>query len=109
MQILNTSPGSTITILLDISPGGIRTSPDFAPMVLWVLAPDHTSVLPNLPAAMTGIDTGLFLYDLTIPTGGAACGSWIANVTYKISGVDYFEAYQIVVSAPYANFSVSTK
>jgi hypothetical protein len=111
MQVISANPGTRTSIVLETKMLGasLRSDPDVLPMVLRVVAPDHTTLIGGYPLPMTRLDVGLFVLDIQIPTGATAIGSFIVDVVYKMSGIDYSEVYQVVVNAPYANFSVSTR
>lgn len=108
-QILYHSPGQTVTILLETLDGYIRADSATIPNVNSILFPNLTGAA-GYPKPMTRISTGLYIFSFTLPQGATAVGTYIADVSW----VDPATAspaqtyYQIVVTAPFGNYTVTT-
>lgn len=109
MQILSFSPGQQVTIFLETKDGyGTRTNTSSLPIVSRVLFPGLT-LAANYPQEMIFIDTGLYYYTFTLPIGATGVGTYLVDVLYinPESNAINSELYQIIVSAPFGNFSAS--
>jgi hypothetical protein len=78
------------------------------PVITRVIFPDLSLAL-NFPKIMVHVDTGLYYFQFTLPTGAASVGSYLVDVTYNKPGTDYFiyKFYQLIVTAPFGNFGVT--
>lgn len=116
MQVLSYFPGQEVTIILEsFNADGYRADgyqlPDgyILPGIKRIIKPNFTE-MDNYPTNMIRLDTGLFYYKFTLPKGAAAVGSYLVDVAYydPISTNTKQTLYQIVVTAPYGNFSTGT-
>ena len=115
MQILSYFPGQTASIFLEVTDGysNVRVDTVFTPSVLKIIMPD-LSLSSGYPKNMTRLGLGLYTFQFIIPSGASSIGSYLLDVSYRSpfkaggnSGDDIsYEAYQIIVNAPYGNFSV---
>jgi len=126
MEILQYSPGQTVTIVLETfnSDGyrydGYYTSdmPDGYSLIdgYYTLPVVDRILLPTLipatgyPQKFAYIDSGIYYFQFTLPTGSAAIGSYIVDVKYvnPITSVWSSTIYQIVCAAPFGMYSVGT-
>ena len=62
------------------------------------------------PKVMTKISEGLYIFKFILPSGGTAVGSYLVDVSYKSSDTNQLKQtlYQIVVTAPFGIYSVTT-
>lgn len=110
LTVLQHAPGQKATFYLEtLDEFGVRAD-GYTPMVTRVILPD-LSVAEDFPQLMQQLDVGLYYFQYTIPTGATAVGSYLVDVLYNKPGsLDYFNAiYQIVVSAPFGLYSVTTQ
>jgi hypothetical protein len=115
ITVLQYYPGQTATIFLEVLDGYGRADPDTLPLITRVILPGFT-LATGYPQPMTRIDVGLYYALFTLPVGGYAVGSYLIDVSYRdpisIDGYPdgYFAntaLYQIVVTAPFGNFSTT--
>jgi len=109
-------PGQKATIFLETKDGyGQRgdnnTSFDgyLTPVITRVIFPD-LSLAAGFPQPMVKLDTGLYFFQFTVPVGGKSVGSFLIDVTYNNPGnpLDLTQTYQLVVTAPFGNYGVTT-
>jgi hypothetical protein len=128
--VLQYSPGQTVTIILETlfdsgSIDGYRSDgynvgfgpPDgygadgyySLPIVARIILPSLTNV-SGYPQKMIRIDTGLYYFQFTLPTGASAVGSYIVDITYINPNTENFAQtfYQVICSAPFGMYSVTT-
>ncbi len=106
MNILSYSPGAKATIILEtLNAMGVRAD-GYMPTVTRIIFPDLT-LAADYPQDMTALDVGLFYFEFILPTGATAVGTYLVDVMYnEPDTADYFmELYQIIVNAPYGNFT----
>lgn len=112
------SPGQTVTIVQQVlNLDGYRadgyafsgSGPLGAPVIARLIYPDFT-LAPAYPVAMTKLDTGLYTWSFTLPTGGAAVGTYIVDgYWYHPDTLQLQQDFtQIVVLAPFGLYSVTT-
>lgn len=109
MQTLSYFPGQEVSIFLEIKDGyNTRVDPTTAPIVTKVIFPGLTlgSAYPQL---MTKIETGLYYHKFTLPVGAISIGNYLVDVSYTnpFTNLISNQAYQIIVTAPYGNFSTT--
>lgn len=111
MQILSSfSPGQTITIFQEvIDINGQRTNDGYVPVVTRIILPGFT-VASGYPQHMTQLDTGLYYFQFTLPTGAVAIGSYLIDVVFlnPINSVLDTQAFQIICLAPSGNYGITT-
>ena len=108
--VLNYTPGQVATIFQEIKDGyGVRTDDGYIPTVDRIIFPGFT-VATGYPQDMIRLDTGLYYFQFTLPSGAAAVGSYLIDIAYlnPVNGYINTETYQIVVTAPFGNFGLST-
>lgn len=108
--VLYHSPGQKASIFLEtLNASGLRAD-GYIPVVTRVIFPD-LSLAADYPQDMVKLDIGLYLFQFTLPTNGTSIGSYLVDVLYNQPGTtNYFNAiYQIVVSAPFGNYSVTSQ
>jgi hypothetical protein len=109
MQILQYFPGTKVTIFLDsFNADGYRADGYAVPQVLRILKPNLTALDGyTAPLPMTKVDTGLYVFQFVLPTGGAAVGSYLMDVIYwdPVTVLQKQTLYQILVAAPFGNYS----
>jgi len=114
-NILSYAPGQTVTIIQEIlNLDGYRAD-GYAfygsgvlgvPVIARIIKPDLT-LTTAYPAAMTQLDTGLYSFSFTLPTGAAAVGTYIVDgYWYHPSTLKLQQGFtQVVVTAPYGLYS----
>jgi hypothetical protein len=103
------NPGQTVTLATQIINDGYGERIDgYVPQVYNIFFPNLTQAA-GYPQNMTRIDTGLYIHKLLIPTGSSSLGTFIASVTYldPATGGEVWQVFQINVSLPFGNSSVS--
>jgi hypothetical protein len=118
--ILSYSPGQTVTVYLETKNsdgyyadgyyGGLSTIDGYELPTL------HRMILPDLtldgyyPQPMTKLDTGIYCYRFTLPTGAPSVGTYFVDLAYRepTSGLEKFLSYLINVSAPYGLYSTTS-
>lgn len=106
--VLNYTPGQQVTVFQEVKDGyGTRTDDGYIPVVSRVILPGFTLAV-GYPQAMTRLDTGLYYFQFTLPTGAVSVGSWLVDIVYlnPINGALNTNTYQVVVTAPFGNFGV---
>ena len=103
------SPGQPVTIFLDVlNVSGVLADAAVLPTVNKIYFPDLSSAV-GYPASMIRIATGLYYYRFTLPVGAVGVGTYIVVVNWSSpESVALQKTYQIVVTAPFGNYSVST-
>lgn len=107
-------PGQKATVFLETKDGYTRAdaSSPFdgyaVPVITRVVFPD-LSLAAGFPKPMIKLDTGLYFFQFTLPTGGSSVGSYLVDVTYNVPNTSYFttKLYQLIVTAPFGNFGVT--
>jgi hypothetical protein len=108
-EILSQSPGQQVTIVLQTTFGGSRSDGYGTPVVNRIIFP-NLAMASGYPQPMTRVDTGLYRFVFTLPTGATAVGSYIVDVTYTspATGNPIQTFFQVVVTAPFGSYSIST-
>lgn len=110
ITVLYHSPGQKASIFLETLNGAGVRADGYLPQVTRVIFPD-LSLAADFPQDMVKLDTGLYFFQFTLPINGNSIGSYLVDVLYNKPGTtDYYNAlYQIVVSAPFGNYSVTSQ
>ncbi len=109
--VLNYTPGQQATIYFQlVDANGVRTNDGYVPVVVQIIMPGpYPCTALSFPINMTIIDTGLYYFQYAIPSGAAAVGSYLIDVAYLAAdGYVNNEIYQLVVTAPFGNFGLTT-
>ena len=109
-EILNYQPGMQVTLYLDIvGIDGYRMDGYTMPQVNRILFPGFT-LASGYPAPFVRLDTGLYYYQFTLPQGAASVGSYLVDCSYgnPDTHLENFKTYQVIVTAPSGNYSVTT-
>ena len=109
LQTLSYFPGQTPTIFLETLDGyGERADSPTIPVITRLVFPNLT-LAAGYPTNMTQLDVGLYYYQFVLPTGGASVGSYLVDISYTNPSTFYMNTslYQIVVNAPYGNYSTT--
>lgn len=108
-QILTAAPGQQCTIFLETFDGYQRADSGIIPSVVRVLFP-NLSAAAGYPQPFTRIGAGLYVFSFTLPTGATSVGSYLVDVAWNDpdSGLPAQTYYQVIVSAPKGNYSVTT-
>lgn len=108
-------PGQKATIFLETKDGygqradsGLPHDGYATPEITRVIFPD-LSLAAGFPQSMVKLDTGLYFFQFTLPTGGASVGSYLVDVTYNGPGTPFFyqKIFQLIVTAPFGNYGVT--
>jgi len=121
VQILSYSPGQTATLFLETKNydgyytdgyylDGYNIDGYESPVFKRLIGPLFT-LDGYYPQPMVKFDTGIYYYKFILPTGAAAIGSYFADIAYREPDTKLlkFVSYQIIVSAPYGNYNISTR
>ena len=108
--VLYHSPGQKASIFLEtLDVAGVRAD-GYTPVITRVIFPD-LSLAEDFPQDMVKLDIGLYFFQFTLPLNGASIGSYLVDILYNKPGTtDYYNSmYQIVVNAPFGNYSVTSQ
>jgi hypothetical protein len=109
-QVLSYFPGQTVTIYLETTDGynGVRTDSATMPVVTRIIFPSLT-LSSGYPQDMTKLDTGLYYHHFILPTGADAVGSYLVDVEFTNPQNNLLNSvtYQVVVTAPFGNYSAT--
>jgi len=109
-------PGQKATVFLETLDGYSHradgyTPPDGYAFISRVIFPD-LSLAAGFPKNMIKLDTGFYFFQFTLPTGAASVGSYAVDGYYIVPGsspITYRnKLWQIIVTAPFGNFSITT-
>ena len=109
-DILNYTPGQMVTFYEEVKDGyNQRTDDGYIPVVTRVIVPGFT-LASGYPQPMTRIDVGLFYFQLLLPSGAAAVGTYFVDIAYldPNSRLIVNDSRQIIVTAPFGNFGATT-
>ncbi len=109
-DILNYQPGQTVTFYKEVkNSNGQRTDDGYIPVVTRVVFPGF-ALAPNYPQTMSRLDVGLYFFQLVIPQGAGAVGTYLVDIVSldPNSLLLVNDSRQIIVTAPYGNYSTST-
>lgn len=108
------SPGQVATINIatyantDGYGGGLLADGYATPQITAIYFPNNSSAT-GFPANMTRIAKGLWQYKFTLPSGTSSVGSYVVLVTSfdPLTALPINEIVELVVNAPFGNFSVT--
>jgi len=109
IQTLAYFPGQKVTTYLEvIDDGYTRVDSVGLPVVNRIVFPDFV-LAAGYPQNMIKLDTGLYYHQFTLPTGAVSVGSYLIDISYvhPSGNKSMTKLYQIVVTAPYGNFSAT--
>lgn len=109
-DILNYSPGQTVTFYQEVKDGyNQRTDDGYVPVVVRVIVPGFT-LASGYPLAMTRIDVGLYYFQFVLPTGGTAVGTYFVDIVYidPVTSLLVSDSRQILVTAPYGVYGLTS-
>lgn len=108
--VLNYSPGQQATIVFETLDGyGARADGYLVPSITRIIFP-NLFLAAGYPQNMARIDVGLYIFQFTIPTEASAVGSYIVDILYydPDTGEPRSTFFQVIVSAPFGQYSIST-
>ena len=109
MNILYFYPGQQVTIITEIKDNdGNRVDPLILPVVNKIIKPDLTE-FENYPQNMIKINTGIYYFKFNLPSGAISIGSYLTDIqyTHPTTNILNNKLYQIIVLAPFGNFTAS--
>lgn len=108
--ILNASPGQTATIVFQTLDGYGQRADGYAPPVITRIIFPNLSLASGYPQNMTRLDVGLYNFKIVLPPLATSVGSYIVDVTYfdPTTMLIQMTFFQIVVSAPFGQYSATT-
>ena len=115
--VLSYSPGQTVTLVHQVFNADgyradgynfINSGPLGAPVIARVIHPGLT-LSSGFPIAMNRIDTGLYTYSFTLPTGAAAVGTYIVDIYWYHPTTTNLQQDMILinVTAPFGLYSAT--
>ena len=110
MLTLSYFPGQQASIFLETTDGyGSRINIISIPTVDRIISPALVAT-SGYPQNMTQFDVGLYYYTFTLPTGAVSVGNYLVDVSFinPINGYTNNQTYQIIVTAPYGNFGITS-
>lgn len=108
-DILSYQPGQLVTFYKEIKDGyNQRTDDGYIPVIARVIYPG-LCLAPGYPLNMTRVDVGLYYFQLTLPSGAAAVGTYFVDIVSLDPSTLLLvnDSRQIVVTAPYGNYSAT--
>ena len=108
--ILFHSPGQTVTVVFETLDGyGSRSDGYSTPIITRVIFP-NLSLATGYPQPMTRLDVGLYRFQFGLPSLASSVGTYIVDISYQDpdSGLPAQTFAQVVVTAPFGQYSVST-
>jgi len=108
IQSLYYSPGQQATIILEIISDGYRVDPIALPLINRIIYPGLT-LAAGFPQNMTKIDTGIYRFIFTLPTGASSVGTYLVDGYYVDPNAFnmVFALYQVIVTAPFGIYSAT--
>lgn len=118
-DILSYFPGMKVTVFLETKDAdGYRANSATTPVVTRIFGfnsldgytlYDGYIKTDGYQQNMTKIDTGLYYVNVTLPKGASSVGCFLIDVTYTnpLNNKPNKQTYQIVVTAPFGNFSTT--
>ena len=115
MHILYYTPGQKATMMLEtFGSDGYRANCSSLPIVHKIYLPDLSLdgytvdgyVLPTF----SNVDVGLYRLQYTLPKGSASIGSYLIEASYlhPTTQIPRQELFQLICSAPFGNFGLTT-
>ena len=110
--ILQHSPGQQVTLVFEIhDANGVRSDGYMGslPQISRLIFPSIT-LAGDYPKDMIKIDDGLFYFKFSLPSGSSAVGTYIAEISWFDPDTSDLKQtfFQIVVTAPFGNYTIST-
>lgn len=108
-QSLSYYPGYEATIFLETKDGyGVRQDSATQPTVTQIIFPDM-SLSDGYPQDLTKIETGLYYFKFTLPTGASSVGSYLVDVSFTNPANNEINTatYQVIVTVPFGNFNAT--
>jgi hypothetical protein len=99
------NPGSKVTIVAQVTDGYTGALSDgYVPTVEKILFPTF-EVAAGFPQPMVKLDTGLYVFSLTIPSGSAYLGTFLVQVFWAEPGTgkQVWQTFAINVVRPFGN------
>jgi hypothetical protein len=108
--ILNASPGQTVTLVFQTLDGYGQRADGYAPPAITRIIFPNLSLASGYPQNMTRLDVGLYNFKVILPPLAASVGSYIVDVSYIDPATMHVQMtfFQIVVSAPFGQYSATT-
>lgn len=109
-NILQYSPGQLVTIIFEtLNDVGARSDGYGIPVIYRIIFP-NLSLASGYPQNMNRLDIGLFTFQFTLPINAASVGSYIVDIAYlnPNNGNPESTFFQVIVSAPGGQYSIST-
>jgi hypothetical protein len=109
-DILNYTPGQQVTFYQEVKDGyNQRTDDGYIPVVTRIILPNFT-LFDGYPSAMSRFDVGLYYFQFQLPIGAASVGTYFIDIAYLNPDTQLVvnDSRQIIVTAPFGNFGVST-
>lgn len=107
MTVLYHSPGQQVMVVLETKDDfGVRADPTTLPSIVKIVFPSLTNA-DSYPKDMVRLETGIYYHKFTLPTGAAAVGSYLVDISYlhPTSSITQQQIIQVVVSSPFGNYS----
>jgi hypothetical protein len=105
ITVLSHFPGQRVTLFLEVVDGYGRVDSLDTPRIDGILMPDFTAIV-GYPQNMIRLGVGLYYHQFTLPTGAASIGSYLVEASYNYQdGYVNSQLYQVVVNAPFGQFS----
>jgi len=103
IQVINAQPGMKVNLFAETLDGYGERSDGYgsAPIVESIYNPLFQSAV-GTPAPMTKLETGLWYFSLTMPSGLAALGTYFCSIYYlNENGFKNYQNYLIQCSSPF--------
>lgn len=108
--VLSYMPGQTVTVVQQVlNSDGYRADGYLPPVVARVVVPGFTLSTGTYPIFMTKLDTGLYAYNFTLPSGAVAVGTYIVDIYWYHPTTNFLQQdfVQVNVTAPFGIYNVT--
>lgn len=118
-DILSYFPGQKVTVFLETkNASGVRANSATIPVVTRIFGFNSSDgytlydgyiKTDGYQQTMTKMDTGLYFVNVTLPKGASSIGCFLMDVSFTnpANSTLNTQTYQIVVTAPFGNFSTT--
>lgn len=116
-NVLSYFPGQKVTIIQQVfNSDGYRadgysfidSGPLGAPVIARIIFPDF-SLAVGYPVAMVKLDTGLYSFSFTLPSGATSVGLYVIDIYWYHPTTHALQQdiAQVVVTAPFGSYSIT--
>ena len=102
------NPGQSVSLVVQTEGLDGYRMDGYTPVITSVYFPDRSQA-QGFPQDMVRLETGLYVYELVVPTGIMSLGTFIASVFYIQPGTSrpVWQVFSINVARPFGNSSAT--